>query len=145
MFEIIRRGLLSIFAAVLFLAPEAIAASADQPQPSELIGLWRGTSTCTDRAAAPACQDEIIVYEFKAGSSPGTVHWVADKVVNGKREPMGELDLQYDKTEKCWKVEFTSPRAKVVWRLSVDERHLSGTARLLPGNETVRTVDARKQ
>ena len=85
------------------------------------------------------------MYQFKAGSPPGTVHWVADKVVNGKREPMGELDLQFDTTEKCWKVEFTSPRATVVWRLSVDERHLSGTARLLPGNETIRKVDARKQ
>ena len=138
---------LGVFVAtVLALTANATAASrADDPQPSQLIGLWRGTSTCTDRVAAPACQDEIIVYEFTAGSQPGTVHWVADKVVNGKRQSMGELDLVYDKTEKCWKVEFTSPQVKVVWRLSVDDRQLSGTARLVPGNETVRKVDARKQ
>jgi len=113
--------------------------------PAQLIGVWRGTSTCSDRVAAPACQDETIVYEFKAGPQPGTVHWVADKIVNGKREPMGELDLTYDTGESCWKVEFTSPRVKMVWRLTVEGRHLSGTARLLPGNETVRKVDARKQ
>jgi hypothetical protein len=120
--------------------------TADVPGPEQLIGLWRGTSICTDRVAAPACQDETIVYEFKAGNQPGAVRWAADKVVNGKRESMGDpLDLTYDNTEKCWKVEFTSPRVKVVWRLAVDGQHLTGTARLLPGNETVRKVDARKQ
>ena len=86
------------------------------------------------------------MYEFKAGTQPGTVRWAADKVVNGKRESMGDpLDLSYDNSEKCWKAEFTSPRLKVVWRLVVDGAHLTGTARLLPGNETVRKVDARKQ
>ena len=120
--------------------------SADVPGPEQLIGLWRGTSLCTDRVAAPACQDETIVYEFKSGTQPGVVSWAADKVVNGKRESMGDpLDLTFDNTEKCWKVEFTSPRVKVVWRFAVDGRHLTGTARLLPGNETVRKVDARKQ
>ena len=132
---------------ILLLVLGSLAVSAaDVPGPEQLIGLWRGTSICTDRVAAPACQDETIVYEFKAGSQPGTVRWAADKMVNGKRESMGDpLDVIYDSTEKCWKVEFTSPRVTVVWRLVVDGRHLTGTARLLPGNETVRTVDARKQ
>src|SRR5262249_3681888 len=119
--------------------------TASAPGPEQLTGTWRGTSICTDRVAAPACQDETVVYEFKPGLQPGTVHWVADKVVNGKREPMGEFDLTYDKAEGCWKSEFTSPRVKVVWRLSAAGRCLTGTARLLPGNETVRKVDARKQ
>ena len=113
--------------------------------PAQVIGLWRGTSTCTDRVAAPACQDEQVVYEFSAGPKPGTVHWVADKIVNGRRVPMGELDMEYDKAEACWKVEFASPRTKVVWRLTVDGKQLTGTARLLPGNETVRKVDLRRQ
>lgn len=131
---------------VLIVVGFIAVSTADVPGPEQLIGLWRGTSICTDRVAAPACQDETIVYEFKAGNQPGTVRWAADKVVNGKRESMGDpLDLTYDNTEKCWKVEFTSPRVKVVWRLAVDGRHLTGTARLLPGNETVRKVDARRQ
>ena len=132
---------------IILLVIHVIAvSSADVPGPEQLIGLWRGTSICTDRVAAPACQDETIVYEFKSGTAPGAVLWAADKVVNGKRESMGDpLDLTYDNTEKCWKVEFTSPRVKIVWRFAVDGRHLTGTARLLPGNETVRKVDARKQ
>jgi hypothetical protein len=131
---------------VLIVVGFIAVSTLDVPGPEQLVGLWRGTSICTDRVAAPACQDETIVYEFKPGSRPGTVSWAADKVVNGKRESMGDpLDLTYDTTEKCWKVEFTSQRIKMVWRLAVDGRHLTGTARLLPGTETVRKVDARKQ
>lgn len=132
----------SVFLVLAFVTVSTRAVSG----PEELIGLWRGTSTCTDRVAAPACRDETIVYEFTAGTQPGTVRWAADKVVNGKRESMGDpLYLTYDTTEKCWKVEFSSPRVKIVWRFAVDGRHLTGTAHLLPGNEAVRKVDARKQ
>lgn len=111
---------------------------------SELIGTWRGASTCTDRVAAPACRDEVVVYEFTVGAKSGTVHWHADKIVDGQRQPMGEMDLTYDRDDKCWKAEFTSPRIHSVWCLAVDGDHLTGTARLLPGKETVRRIDVRR-
>ena len=104
----------------------------DAQSPEQLIGLWRGTSTCTDRVAAPACQDERVVYEFTAGDQPGMVRWAADKIVNGRRERMGELDLTYDKTEACWKAEFSSTRMKSVWRIAVDHDHLTGTCAPAP-------------
>ena len=122
----------------------AVAPQANTPGPSELLGTWRGTSTCSDRDAAPACNDEVVVYEFTKGVKPGTIHWAADKVVNGKREPMGEMELVYDATEKCWKAEFSSPRVKSVWRVSVDGNRMTGSGRLLPGNETIRKIEARK-
>ena len=115
------------------------------PPVSQLQGTWRGTSTCTDRVAAPACQDETVVYEFTRGVKPGTVHWVADKIVNDRRQSMGEMELTYDASESCWKAEFTSPRLTSVWRLTVASGKLTGTARLVPGNETVRRVELRKQ
>ena len=129
---------------LLVLTLMAVAPQAQTPGPSQLLGTWRGTSTCTDRVAAPACNDEVVVYEFSNGAKPGTVHWTADKVVNGQREPMGEMDLAYDESEKCWKAEFSSPRVKSVWRLSVDGNRMTGSARLLPGNETIRRIDAKK-
>jgi hypothetical protein len=112
--------------------------------PAELLGTWRGTSTCSDRVAAPACHDEVVVYEFTAGATPGTVHWVADKIVDGVREPMGEFDLAYDAAEACWKADYVNPRVHLVWRVTVDGARLTGTGRLLPGNQTVRTLDARR-
>ena len=120
-------------------------AAAGEIGPAQLIGVWRGTSICTDLTAAPACHDETVVYEFTAGSRPGAVHWAADKVVGGQRERMGEMELEYDKAEGCWKAFFTSPRTKSVWRLTVEGSRLTGTARLLPGNETIRKLDLRKE
>jgi hypothetical protein len=142
--EIIRRAsrTLGVIVAMSFLL-KASAAPSDH-KPSELIGTWRGTSTCTDRVAAPACHDEVVVYDFTPGEKPGTVRWQADKIVDGKREPMGEFDMVYDAAEKCWSGEFRNTRVHSVWRLVVDGTHLTGTAQLLPGKQTVRRIDARK-
>jgi hypothetical protein len=126
----------------------AVATGPAQPSPptsESLIGVWRGTSVCTDRVAAPACRDESVVYEFTAGSQPGTVHWISDKVVNGQRERMGTLELVFDKTNACWKAEFRSPRVQSVWCLVPEGDRLQGTAWLLPGKEIVRKVDLRKE
>jgi len=130
----------------LVIAGLALTASAspDDRKPSELVGTWRGTSTCTDRVAAPACHDEVVVYEFTAAVKPGTVLWKADKIVDGRRAPMGEMDLVYDTGEACWRGEFSSPRVHSVWCLAVDGAHMTGTGRLLPAKQTVRRIDVRK-
>ena len=131
-----------LVAASLTLSASAASAGRDR---KELIGTWRGTSTCTDRVAAPACRDEVVVYDFTAGEKPGTVHWKADKVVDGQRQPMGEMDVVYDAGERCWSATFTSPRASAVWCLVVDGAHLTGTGKLLPGKQTIRKIDVRKE
>jgi len=128
--------------AVAVAAPARAQPPADGPVAP--IGTWRGTSLCADRVAAPACRDETVVYELTPGAEAGTVHWVADKIVNGRREPMGELELAFDEAEACWKAEFRSPRVQVIWCLVVDGTRLSGTARLLPADRIVRTVELRK-
>jgi len=112
---------------------------------SELIGVWRGTSVCTDRVAAPACHDEVVVYEMTAGTKEGTVHWKADKVVDGKRQTMGELELAFAPDDGCWRGEFVSPRAHVVWCLTARDAELKGSAWLLPGKQVVRKVEARRE
>lgn len=129
---------------VAMMCAQGWAAHAQSAAPPLPGGTWRGTSQCTDRVAAPACQDETVVYEFTRGAKAGTVHLAADKVVDGKREPMGEFDLEYDKTERCWKAEFNSPRLRSVWCFVIDGAQLTGTARLLPGNQTIRKVSLRK-
>jgi hypothetical protein len=131
---------------VLLAASCALGASAAPAErnSSELIGTWRGTSTCSDRVAAPACRDEVVVYEFTAGATPGTVRWKADKVVGGERQTMGEMELNYDAGHACWAAEFVSPRARVVWSLVVEGAHLTGTGRQIPGDKTIRKIDARK-
>lgn len=56
---------LATLASFSFAAAEAVT----QAAPS---GVWRGTSICTDRAALSACHDDVAVYEFTAGATPGT-------------------------------------------------------------------------
>lgn len=133
-------GLNLAFAATL-LAVASCAMGAEATAPT---GRWRGTSTCTDRVAAPACKDEIVVYEFRTVNA-GTVQWQADKVVGGQQLPMGELALHFDSAASCWKAQFDSPRAQVVWCLSVDGTHMTGTATLLPGKQIVRRIDLHQE
>jgi hypothetical protein len=95
---------------LVLVAGSSAPATAAEVGPAQLIGVWRGTSTCTDLVAAPACQNETVVYEFTSGAQPGAVRWVADKLVAGQRQRMGEMELRYDKAATCWKTIFTSPR-----------------------------------
>jgi hypothetical protein len=135
--------LLGVALAACCLLGAAPAPPSDH-NPSEIVGTWRGTSTCSDLVAAPACHDEVVVYDFTAGDKPGAVHWKADKVVDGQRQPMGEFDLAYDTGKACWAAEFITPRAHVLWCVVVDGAHLTGTGQHLPGKQIVRRIDARK-
>jgi hypothetical protein len=133
----------AVFAGLLAISWQPSAKAAEHSA-SELLGTWRGSSVCTDRVAAPACRDEVVVYEFSAGVKPGSVLWKADKLVDGKREPMGEFDLAYDERDACWRGEFQSPRVRIVWCVVVKGDTLSGSGWLLPGKQTVRTIDAKR-
>ena len=127
-------------ACVLLVLGAAAVASAQEHAVDEVRGTWRGTSTCTDRAAMPACQDETVVYEVRNGDKAGTAVLAADKIVNGERVPMGEMTFVYDAALGCWRSDFESPRLKSRWCFTVDRNTMSGTARLLPGNELVRRI-----
>ena len=112
---------------------------------NEIVGTWQGTSTCTDRVAAPACNDEVIVYEMAAGASRGMVHQKAFKIVNGGRDLMGELDFTYSDSDQCWRADVNTSRAGLVWCLSVNGPAMTGSAWRTPGKQVVRAVKARKQ
>jgi hypothetical protein len=132
-----------LLASLLAATPPA-APPPDDGKPAAIIGTWRGTSTCTDRVAAPACKDEVVVYDFIARETPGVVRWKADKVVNGERLNMGEFDVEYDADDKCWAGEFHGPRSDTRWCLTIDGKHMTGTGVMLPGKQKVRAIDVKK-
>jgi len=111
----------------------------------EILGTWEGTSTCTDRVAAPACQDEVAVYEISAAAAQGAAAWKAYKIVAGQKVLMGELELRYSDTDHCWRADFSSPRVASIWCLSVKGAQMTGTAWLMPGKQVIRAVSARKK
>ena len=139
MLKVITRG-----ACVWFVLNVGALSFASQHTIDELRGTWRGTSTCADLVAAPACQDETVVYEFRNGDKAGTVIMAADKIVNGARVPMGDLTFVYDAPLAGWRSDFESPRLKSRWCFTVQGNTLKGTATLLPGNQVVRRINATR-
>ena len=63
-------------------------------QAVDILGSWRGTSTCVDKVHYPSCKDEQVIYDVRRkGSAPDTVTLRADKLVNGVSEFMAEFDF----------------------------------------------------
>lgn len=130
-------------AAWIFVGWGGLAAAAS-PGPGQILGTWRGESICTDRKVAPACKDEVVVFEFRPSPKPDTVHLQADKIVNGERGTMGEMDFAWDAGEGCWRSEFETPRAHGYWCLVVAGRELTGALRTLPERARVRRLTIRR-
>ena len=105
-----------------------------------IVGTWHGSSLCVDRKAAPACNDETVVYDIVAtAGKKDTVTVTADKVVDGKPLTMGVLDFTRE-TDGGWTTEIETPRVHVLWRLTVDGRKMTGTMAQVPSKTVVRRM-----
>jgi hypothetical protein len=112
---------------------------------SHFLGTWHGTSTCVNRKVAPACKDETVVYEVGRSEKPQAALLKADKIVDGKRVPMGELEFIYSEKDGCWRAELTTPRVEGIWCLVVDGQNMTGGLRVLPSNSEVRKVELKHE
>jgi len=129
---------------LLFAIATAVPGATARTQAGSPLGTWRGTSTCTDRQAAPACHDETVVYEVR--SVPGTrdtVMMQADKVVNGAREPMGDLRLGRG-ADGAWSAEIGTPRVHARWSFVIHGDSMAGTLVDLPTGATTRRAAATR-
>jgi hypothetical protein len=130
---------------VLLLAaafPADMAAQAGMP--AGILGTWRGTPTCVDKVAFPACHDEEVIYVVRpAAQSPDSVVVRADKVVNGSREFMGELGYGRGPGGE-WSSVLRSPRYQGRWTLRVEGARMSGTLIDLPSGRPVRAVSLQR-
>ena len=121
------------------------AAAAGAPRDA-LLGTWRGTSQCVNREAAPACTDEQVVYDIVA--TPGEADAItvkADKIVNGRREPMGDLIFRPDATTPGGYVsEIGSPAMRSQWFMSVRGDAISGGLIRLPSKTAIRALELRR-
>jgi len=109
-----------------------------------LVGTWRGTSTCADEVAFPACKDEIVIYTARPLVPPAdSVLVQADKIVNGVREEMGELRYGRD-SAGAWRAEFKNARVHLLWTLRIDGDLMTGTLTDLPSGRLARRVSLRR-
>lgn len=135
-----RRLAIVIALALAFDVGSGASLGAEPAALDTILGTWRGSSACTDRVAAPACRDEVVIYDVRASGKAGVATLKADKVVDKERVPMGELEFAYDKGEGCWRSEFETPRAHGVWCLVVKGKQMTGTLRLPPAGSIVRRI-----
>jgi len=111
----------------------------------EIVGTWSGSSVCSDRQAAPSCNDERVIYEINASSGkPDRVLVKADRIADGKRVSMGDLEFTRDATSGSWTSESETPRFHGLWRLTVNGATMTGTLTLLPSQAVVRKMDLRR-
>jgi hypothetical protein len=131
--------------ALAALAGEAPPPTAADPR-TEIVGTWRGTSTCVRFPGNEACNDEVVRYEFRASDRPGMVRQTAYKMVGGKPEPMGELDgFTRDAAGGRWSAEFRNARVHIIWSYSVRADTLTGTCTDFRDPRVVfRNVEARR-
>lgn len=138
----------SVHVLVLFPCLAAIVTPATLPlfgqaTQSGIAGTWTGTSTCVgDR---PACKNETVVYRFiPLEGLPAQVRLLADKIIDGKRVPMGALVFDYDGDTAKVRSEFTRGQTHAVWSYSVSENTMKGTLVILPDRSVVRDVIAHR-
>jgi hypothetical protein len=112
---------------------------------SGLVGTWRGTSLCLDRVALPACADEQVVYDITAPPDrPDAMTVKADKIVDGRRVPMGEVTFTPDTASGRWVSEIKTPNVHAVWHLRLHDGVLSGGMFLLPSTTPVRSIQLQR-
>jgi hypothetical protein len=133
------------FRCALLMVALATPLSAAPPR-EELLGTWRGTSTCVDKEKHPACNDEVVIYDFRPSkASADAVELSADKVVNGERLNMGVLEISYDAKRKAWTSPFTTRRGeKILWVFPVTGTRIDGLLIGLPDESHLRVVKVTK-
>jgi hypothetical protein len=112
---------------------------------AQILGAWRGTSTCVDPQVDRACHDEEVIYVVDSAAGPrGPVSMRADKVVQGVRQPMGAFRLTYDSSTASWLAEFTTARFRARWTFEVRDSAMTGRLSELPSQRLVRRIAARR-
>jgi len=108
-----------------------------------VLGTWTGTSTCVGNR--PACKNETVVYRFvPLDGHPNEVRLYADKIIDGKRVPMGALVLEVDQRRGTLRGEFTRGQTHGEWSFAVMGKAMTGKLVILPERSVGRDVKARR-
>jgi hypothetical protein len=108
---------------------------------SAFRGTWTGKSICVGNH--PACKDETVVYRFVPFTgAPWQLRCLADRIIEGKRVPMGALMFQYDDKAHGLRCEFKKGTAHGVWSFAVAGDSLRGDLISLPAGDKARDVRA---
>jgi hypothetical protein len=92
-----------------------------------------------------ACNNETVVYRFvPVDGHPGQIRLLADKIVDGKRVPMGALVFEYDERTGKLICEFTRGNTHGIWSFSIAGESMTGSLEILPERSVGRDVKAHR-
>ena len=105
--------------AMIILAAQGHAVAFSEPQISDLVGDWTGTSLCQVKPSP--CHDESVIFRF---SNPhgDKITVRADKVVDGKPVTMGSSEWTYEKSSRT--LTWEMPRG--TWKLVINGDTMDG-------------------
>jgi hypothetical protein len=131
-------------AAISFSGAGHLPALAQQSvKPSSPIGTWRGDSICVGNR--PACKNEDVVYRFEAVTDkPAALILFADKIIEGKREPMGKLEFTYNQASGTLTGEFTRGQTHGLWEFTLSGDKMEGKLFILPERSVARRVTVKR-
>src|SRR5689334_15957847 len=125
---------------VLFLFLSMPCAAA---QTTSLAGDWTGESICFGNN--PSCHDEKVVYHLSVDPSDSTkVKIAADKIIDGKPVPMGEVYLKYDPAKQTLTGDLENSGYRGVWEFTVKTNIIEGGLHILPDRATGRKIRVQK-
>src|SRR5437588_1370709 len=108
-------------------------------QTTSLTGDWTGESNCAGNN--PGCHDEKVVYHISVDPTDSTkVKIAADKIVDGKPDPMGVIDLKYDSGKQTLTGELQNSRYRGVWEFTVKGNIIEGGLYIPPDRVTGRKI-----
>jgi hypothetical protein len=139
-------GIISRVALAGCLAAISVSASTGftgQTTLTALAGTWTGTSTCFGNR--PACKNETVVYRFvPVANHPKQVRQLADKIIDGKRVPMGALVFEFDPQTGELSSEFTRGTTHGIWSYTVAGEAMTGKLVVLPERSIGRDVKVHR-
>jgi len=142
-----------VVAMCMAVAPAAVHAAGDvqeqpaspKPAPAAVStdGIWTGTSTCMGNR--PACKNETVVYRFlPVPEHPDQRRLLGDKIVEGKRLPMGAMLCDYDAASGTLRSEFFIGSYHGEWSFAIRGDDLTGKLLALPAGTQNRAVRAHR-
>lgn len=140
-FHELRAATLALLTVILCL--NTSVANPSPQMRASIIGTWTGESICFGKR--PACKDEVVVYRFEeVPGKPDQFTLFGDKIIKGKREPMGKLEFQQDQTTGLYSCEFRVGRTHGLIQLKLTGNTMQGTLVVLPGKKEGRRIKVKR-
>jgi len=87
----------------------------------------------------------VVVYRFLAvEGDAGLMTLLADKIIDGKREPMYKLQFQYNRAARSLTCEFRKGQTHGIWAYEVSGDAMTGTLVVLPDKALGRRVNVHR-